>query len=263
MKDLTTEQSAQEINEVWKPVFGFEGVYEVSNQGRIKRIKAGRGAVAGKILSLNRINKKGYPTVYLHKDENGIRTKKPFATHIVVAAAFLSPKPSPLHQVNHKDGVKTNNASDNLEWVTNNENMAHSWAIGLRHNIGENSHTAKLTEQQVREIINLKGKVSQSKIAALYSIHLNHVKSIHNGKTWKHITHQPDVKEKLASALPCANIIRIGTANNNAKLDESKVSEIKKLLPVKGNREISRIYGVDPGCIALIRHGKTWKHVNS
>jgi hypothetical protein len=118
------------MNEIWRPVVGFEGVYEVSDHGRVKRIMGGRGAVTGKILSLNRLNKKGYATVWLHKFINGVQVKKFMTTHHVVAAAFLPPQPTPDHQVNHKDGVKTNNCADNLEWVTNQENMDHSWRMG-------------------------------------------------------------------------------------------------------------------------------------
>lgn len=249
--------------EIWKPVVGFEDVYEVSSYGCVKRIKAGRGAVAGKILSLNRINKKGYPTVYLHKEENGVLIRKAVTTHIVVASAFLPAKPTPLHQINHKDGIKTNNTPNNLEWVTNDENMAHSWAMGLRHYIGENNHTAKLTEEQVREIIDLKGKISQRKISAQYNICLNHVKTIHAGKTWKHITQQPDIKFKLDSAKPCDTPIRWGEDSPRSKLTESQVREIRGLFPTHSNREISKLYGVCIDCIYHIRIGKTWSHFAS
>lgn len=249
------------MDEIWRPVVGFEGVYEVSDHGRIKRVMGGRGAVAGKILSLNRLNKKGYPTVWLHKFIDGVQVKKFMATHHVVAAAFLSPRPTPQHQINHKDGVKANNHVDNLEWVTNQENMDHSWRMGLRSYAGENNHTAKLTEREVYEIISLKGVITQRGIARRYSIGLNMIKAIHAGRSWKHITAQPTIAEHLLTvALNTMNPSK-GESIGTSKLTESEVREIK-LAPVScTNPQLAKKYNVSVDTIFKIRSGRAWKHV--
>lgn len=249
------------MNETWKPVVGFENVYEVSDQGRVKRVKAGRGAVVGRILSMTRVNKKGYPTVFLHKHEDGVQTRKAFTTHLVVASAFLHPKPSEKHQINHKDGVKTNNALDNLEWVTNDENMAHSWDNGLRHYFGENNHTAKLTESDVYEIIRLKGQVRQRDIALRYGIGLNQIKAIHRGISWKHITNLPDVAESLRNVEFHTIGALNGEKNSNAKLTTQQVKEIKSLFGIYTTRELSNLYNISIDTIGRIRRGELWNSV--
>lgn len=112
--------------ETWKPVLGYEGLYEVSDLGRVRgleRTKNNRGAiqhVSGRIMQ-QRPNHKGYLTVHLSK--NGVGARKP--VHRIVAEAFIQ-NPDAKPQVNHISGVKTDNRATNLEWVTNSENMRHA-----------------------------------------------------------------------------------------------------------------------------------------
>ena len=98
--------------EVWKDVDGFEGVYQISNLGRLKSfIKDSEGRV------LSNTNRKGdYFTVVLKKGDK-VRHAR---IHRLVAEAFI-PNPDKLSQVHHKDGNKQNNCVDNLEWVSNRE----------------------------------------------------------------------------------------------------------------------------------------------
>ena len=115
--------------EIWKPIKGYEGVYEISNLGRVRSI--GRYVQAkikgtkcitfkgGRILSPGD-NGKGYLFVHL--------MNKRFYVHRLVCEAFIE-KRDGANQVNHKDGIKSNNRANNLEWCTHSENMLHCTRI--------------------------------------------------------------------------------------------------------------------------------------
>ena len=107
--------------ETWKPVFGYEGGYDVSDQGRIRSFRKG---FRGKILRM-KSDKDGYLGVSLYKE------KKPkcFRVHRLVAEAFI-PNPDEKPVVHHKDENVQNNAVSNLEWVTNKENLYASDVFG-------------------------------------------------------------------------------------------------------------------------------------
>ena len=92
--------------EIWCPIRGYEGIYEVSDQGRVKSIGYGKE----RILRPGR-NTCGYLLVGLRKN----REQKWYLVHRLVAQAFI-PNPDNLPQVNHKDENKTNNSVQNLEW---------------------------------------------------------------------------------------------------------------------------------------------------
>ena len=138
------------MQEKWKPIEGFEG-YKISNQGRVKSlsrtIKKSNGSlyvVKEKILKQSH-NKQGYSMIILRKNSksNGL------SIHRLVAKTFL--KGDVKKQVNHKDGNKTNNLVDNLEWVTASENIQHSYDMGLRCK-GEKHHMSKLSNTDVENI---------------------------------------------------------------------------------------------------------------
>lgn len=136
--------------------------------------------------------------------------------------------------------------------------MAHG---ALRSYIGENNHTAKLTEDDVKRIIELKGIVKQREIAQEYGVAIGAIKAIHEGVTWKHITRQPDVANQLKTAVIHTFGGPKGEANKNAKLTEQQVIEIKRLLPTHQNKTIAQMYGVSRDTIYHIRIGRLWKHV--
>ena len=108
----------------WRPVKGFEGLYEVSNLGQVKSLNYNR-TKGTKILKLG-MGTNGYLRVNLYKNGKGYAKK----VHRLVASAFI-PNIDNKPQVNHIDGDKTNNRASNLEWVTGKENINHAYNTGL------------------------------------------------------------------------------------------------------------------------------------
>ena len=108
--------------EIWLPIPNFEGLYEVSNLGRVKRLHS----KTTRIL-VPYITRRGYGRVVLSK--NGKPHK--WLVHRLVATVFVS-NPDNKPQVNHIDGNKHNNTANNLEWVTQIENQLHAVRTGLQ-----------------------------------------------------------------------------------------------------------------------------------
>ena len=104
-------------NENWKAIAGYEGLYEVSDLGRVKSLWNGKE----KILKPQKNSRGGYLHVDLYKDGK----KKTLKVHRLAAEAFIQ-NPSNLETVTHKDEVKTNNTVDNLEWMSREDNVAYS-----------------------------------------------------------------------------------------------------------------------------------------
>lgn len=105
--------------EIWKPVFGFEGLYEVSDAGRVRRdtTARGRGAVPGRVIAANTNRPGGYRWVTLY--HQGFGTK--VYVHRAVARAFLPASKSDV--VRHRDDNPANNAASNLAWGTQADNV--------------------------------------------------------------------------------------------------------------------------------------------
>lgn len=113
-------------NEYFKPVVGYEGLYEVSNLGRVKSLYL-KGKRRDKIMHPQANIKYTYLQITLRK--NGVRKK--FPVHRLVAKAFIPPIPDKPF-VNHIDCNKQNNNVENLEWCNNQENIQHSFIYGDR-----------------------------------------------------------------------------------------------------------------------------------
>jgi len=124
------------MNESWKSVVGYEGVYDVSNLGNVRSLNRHTSAghlLKGKTLKQCLNKKTGY--YYVDLNYNG---RKNSIVHRLVAIAFLGVRDSSI-DVNHMDGIKTNNNIENLEWVSRTENMIHAVQTGL-YPKGENHH---------------------------------------------------------------------------------------------------------------------------
>ncbi len=130
--DIDIEPGKEKF-EIWKPIRGYEGYYEVSNFGRVQSLdreiiseKGIKHRVTGYILP-QRYYENRYLVVFLSKDGK----QKPYKVHHLVAEAFI-PNPDRKTYINHKDGNKLNNWAGNLEWVTQKENIDHAFIIGCK-----------------------------------------------------------------------------------------------------------------------------------
>ena len=112
------------MEEVWKDIEGYEGMYQVSNLGRVKSLERYYVSCRGLTQLLHEkilkqyIKKTGYVHIVLCK--NGVH--KTYLLHRIVASAFL-PNPDNLPQINHKDENQLNNTVSNLEWCTSSYNI--------------------------------------------------------------------------------------------------------------------------------------------
>lgn len=148
------------MEEVWKDIQGYEGIYQISNLGRAKSLERlipcayGMRKIPEKIMK-PALNTDGYWRVKLIKGE----LKKNRKVHRLVAEAFI-PNPEGKRCVNHIDGNKNNNCVDNLEWVTHKENMEHAAENGLTTswNLGKHYHWKHGHSEESKK------KISESKI---------------------------------------------------------------------------------------------------
>ena len=149
------------MTEIWQPIKGYKGIYEVSNLGKIKSYALDKPHI--KKLSYKRM---GYPYTMLYKNGRGQWVN----IHRLIAKTFI-PNPKNKPQVNHIDGNKQNNKVSNLEWVTHSENTIHAFKIGLMAR-GEEHKSAKLSDKEVREIRKKysSGKYLQKELAEKYNV---------------------------------------------------------------------------------------------
>lgn len=176
------------MSEEWRTVPSMLG-YEASNLGRVRR--------NGRIIVGSVSRSTGYRRTVVYVD--GKRRDALF--HRLVAAAFIGECPIEMN-VNHVDGIKTNNAATNLEYVTVADNLRHAWRTGLsprgaRHGRytkpecsarGERVNTAKLDAERVRAIRELRASGATLKeIAASAGISKSQASNIVNGRQWRHV----------------------------------------------------------------------------
>lgn len=149
----------------WRDIPGWDGRYQVSDDGQVRSFQPGRRAKMRKID----VMPTGHCSVLL------VRPRLKMCVHRAVALAFIGPAPSEKHHVAHWDGNARNNHVSNLRWATPKENIAD------KRRLGEHQ---KLTQEQVEEIRLRKGTVSTPKLAREYGVVPSHIWRIQNGQVW-------------------------------------------------------------------------------
>ena len=165
------------MQEVWKPIEGYEGRYEVSNLGRVKslsRTVINTGRVLKEKYNCLHLKRGGYYSVLLSND--GV--KKTILLHQLVAKAFIENKGN-HRAVNHIDGDKLNNRVDNLEWVSSRENSCHYYLnsnigtlVGVHYRKDRNKYCAHIHEQGKKKWLGQYDNVQDA-----YQARLNYEKS--------------------------------------------------------------------------------------
>lgn len=152
------------MEEEWKPIKGYEGIYEVSNMGRVKSLHRSQGRILKQDTKDN-----GYIQVSLNKD--GVQSKK--HVHRLVATAFI-PNPHNKSEVNHIDGNKENNNADNLEWCTREYNMRHAYRNGLTNaDIHKKSVILYKKYGEYKSVTEAARALNVSEFALSHAIHRN------------------------------------------------------------------------------------------
>lgn len=169
-------------DEEWIELSSINRGYFISNLGRVKSLRR----LSPAILT-QQYDKRGYLRVQVQTKH---RRPEMFLVHRLVAMAFI-PNPESKKQVNHKDGIKTNNNVSNLEWVSNQENIIHAFENGLMNpEKGEDRYCAKLTEEKVVQarMMRIDG-ASLINIANTIKVNasLTAISNAITGKRWSHV----------------------------------------------------------------------------
>lgn len=173
------------IEEIFKPIFinGIETQYEISNKGNVRNFKT------NKILQPE-VSNCGYLRVGMYYVKDGKRYHIHGSVHRLVALAFI-PNPDNLPQVNHKDGDKTNNKVNNLEWSSPSDNDYHAYATGLKKRIyGENSHLHKYSRESIEKVCKLmeSGKYVLREISDITNVPVAMLCRVRLRKSWCNVS---------------------------------------------------------------------------
>lgn len=182
--------------EIWKDIPGYEGYYQASTFGNIRSLDR----------NVTQMNRWGRDVTYIKKGKlcrpgsspNGYKiislskahVKKYHSVHRIVALTFI-PNPKSKSQVNHINGVKTDNSVVNLEWSTSSENQLHAYANGFsKAKQGKDVNCAKLDDTQIITIKSLKGHLLAKDIADYFKISIGHTRGIISGRLHSRLNHQ-------------------------------------------------------------------------
>ncbi len=173
------------FKEIWKPIAGYDGMYEVSSLGRVRSYHGNHQPRRVEPRVLVQGNLRGYRFVNLPRlDREGRYCP---LVHRLVAEAFIGPPPTPEATVNHKDYDKANNRFGNLEWMSQADNVRHSKDV-IPHARGEANHS-KLTENQVIHMRTLyaTGAVTYRQLGLAFGVSMQTAWLIVSRRKWKYL----------------------------------------------------------------------------
>jgi len=216
----------------WREHPDFIGLYHISDIGEIKSIpKRNKNCNRKQERLLNPINRKdGYLGITLCK--NGVR--KSYLIHRLVAETFI-PNPENKPEVNHKNGFKSDNRVENLEWVDRSENQKHAVKIGLKiMRKGEDHSDATISNKVALEIFN--SNLNIDELIKTYNVSYNIIRKIKNGQSWNTITKKEYLPKKRLT---------------NKEVEEIYLSKLPK-------NKICVIYNVSKSQVNSIKAGRCW-----
>lgn len=167
------------MEEIWKDIEGYEGLYQVSNLGRVRSLakKAGRSPRKEKYTAIF-VDRRGYMKTNVCKFGKYTQVY----VHRLVAETFI-PNPDDKPQVNHKDGNKQNNHIDNLEWCTPKDNINHANKLGLRKPTC--CKPVRVTDCKTGVVREFKMKIEASLFLGCHKRYLSHALLKNNHKSTK------------------------------------------------------------------------------
>lgn len=183
--------------EIWKDIEGFEGMYQISNHGRVKSLE--RFVYCKSKTNPNRIkecirktgsDKDGYHIVSLKKSQKTYIRK----IHRLVATAFI-PNPDHKEEVNHINGDKQDNRIDNLEWATTKENSRHRTRTRLTQPILTDEQMMDIRENAIIANTGKPHKNSLSYFARKYGVCRSTVSDVYYGKKQYQDSKEEDIKQ--------------------------------------------------------------------
>lgn len=175
--------------EFWKDIPEYEGLYQASNLGRIKRLAKENSKGFKEKIHNPVLQKTGYLLCALSKN----KISKKYLAHRIIAKTFIENKFN-KEQINHKNGIKNDNRIENLEWFTRSENTKHAWQNGLIKLTDKmlisldkgRRHNAKLTDEEVLDIRNTKYYFGMYKeLSIKYKVTEVAINKVYKYKTYK------------------------------------------------------------------------------
>lgn len=239
-----------EQQEEWLPVVGYEDLYSVSNFGRVQRVAGGRGARPGHMSKVWLSLTSGYAMVGLTK----LSVKRIRAVHILVAEAFLGPRPEG-YECHHKNGVRADARLVNIEWVLPTQNQYISYALhGREAPRGERSGKSVFTEEDVKKILEkAMCGMRQMDIARTFGVSEGAINGICHGRTWGHVA-RPEGWPGLFQYSP-KTLGRM--AGRCKKLTDAQIDEARMLFASGiSNKNLSIRFGVGHPTMSRICAGQ-------
>jgi len=228
------------VEENWKDIAGYEGVYQVSDMGGVKRLAGSYNCNTTRYLKCSP-DAYGYPCVTLHSDGSG-RGRK---VHHLVLEAFVGTRPAG-QQGAHWDGDRANNRLPNLRWTTASDNEKDKFRHGTSTCLKpcEGHKFTNLKNDEVHTIRWLKGRMDAVVVADLFRVTRGIVYGIWYRLTWK------TLPELCSGGIPPAT---------PQKLSVDSARAIKMLKGVITARVLGIIFGVSRTNINMIWQGRIWK----